>query len=70
MNVVADQAFIMFYSITSSTVSLTAHGPYGACGLEGARLRFAHKGPILPYSLRLGGPYPTLLAMLGDTHTD
>ena len=37
---------------------LTAHGPYGACGLEGA-----------PLLTSLGRPYPSLLAMLGGgTH--
>ena len=62
---------------TSSAVSLTAHGPYGACGLEGAPLRFARSyslcswGPILPCSLRSDGPYPTptRYALWGATHT-
>ena len=48
--------------LTSSAVSLMAHGHYGTCGLEGAPLRFARSyslrlgGPILPYSLRSERP--------------
>ena len=58
---------VFIFLVTSSAVSLTAHSPYGACGLEGAPLRFARS-----YSLRSWGPTLPLLATLGgwDTHTN
>ena len=63
---------VTFY-VTSSAVCLTAHGPYGACGLEGAPLRailLASLGRRYPtLSASLEWPYPTLLAALGGgTH--
>ena len=56
----------IFYIIITSSLPLrglryaTLQGPYSL------HLR----GPILPYSLRSGGPYPTLLATLGVGPTD
>ena len=44
----------VYYWLTCSEVSLTAHGPYGACGLEGA--------------LSLLRPYPTLLEHTLNIH--
>ena len=66
---------VFIFLVTSSAVSLTAHSPYGACGLEGTPLRFARSYSLRSWALPFPAPFarkgltlPLLATLGGGTH--